>query len=57
MLQQILMEKGYLENKKFYILLNFLLISMLLLIMVSNCYLKKRGSKQEYLLPYYQSSK
>ena len=57
MLQQILMEKGYLENKKFYILLNFLLIAMLLLIMVSNCYLKKRGSKQEYLLPYYQSSK
>ena len=46
--------KSFDEETKIYILLAFLLISIVLLIAVSiYCYLIKYKSKQKHLLPYY----
>ena len=41
------------KTKNFYILLAFLLITMILLIPVIYCYLIKYKAKQKHLLPYY----
>ena len=52
------MTKGNLEKKKIYILLTFLIITIVLLTVFSiECYLVKYQAKQKILLPYHAANK
>ena len=51
------MKKGKLSNKKYYILLTFILITTALLTGVNiYCYLIKYQAKQKHLLPYHTTN-